>query len=146
MHKVTCHMERNVVKYNKLNELNNTTRDIILLQKRRVIMGEQKTHGLTTKEKMAYACGDFGGVLTFSLISSFLTMFYTDCLHIPLAQITILMFVARIWDAINDPLWGGFIDSRKPTKWGRFRPYVMWASIPLAVAAVLMFVKIPGGT
>lgn len=69
-------------------------------------MGEQKTHGLTTKEKMAYACGDFGGVLTFSLISSFLTMFYTDCLHIPLAQITILMFVARIWDAINDPLWG----------------------------------------
>ena len=109
-------------------------------------MGEQKTHGLTTKEKMAYACGDFGGVLTFSLISSFLTMFYTDCLHIPLAQITILMFVARIWDAINDPLWGGFIDSRKPTKWGRFRPYVMWASIPLAVAAVLMFVKIPGLT
>lgn len=109
-------------------------------------MGEQKTHGLTTKEKMAYACGDFGGVLTFSLISSFLTMFYTDCLHIPLAQITILMLVARIWDAINDPLWGGFIDSRKPTKWGRFRPYVMWASIPLAVAAVLMFVKIPGLT
>ncbi len=41
---------------------------------------------------------------------------------------------------------GGFIDSRKPTKWGRFRPYVMWASIPLAVAAVLMFVKIPGLT
>ena len=109
-------------------------------------MGEKQTHGLKTKEKMAYACGDFGGVLTFSLISSFLTMFYTDCLHIPLAQITILMLIARIWDAINDPLWGGFIDSRKPTKWGRFRPYVMWASIPLAVAAVLMFVKIPGLT
>ena len=80
-------------------------------------MGEKQTHGLKTKEKMAYACGDFGGVLTFSLISSFLTMFYTDCLHIPLAQITILMLIARIWDAINDPLWGGFIDSRKPTKW-----------------------------
>ena len=104
------------------------------------------TSGITTKEKIAYACGDFGGVLTFSLISSFLTMFYTDCLHIPLAQITILMLVARIWDAINDPIWGGFIDSRKPTKYGRFRPYVMWASIPLAVAAVLMFIKIPGLT
>ena len=37
-------------------------------------MGEKQTHGLKTKEKMAYACGDFGGVLTFSLISSFLTM------------------------------------------------------------------------
>lgn len=102
------------------------------------------THGITTKEKMAYACGDFGGVLTFSLISSFLTMFYTDCLHIPLAQITLLMLIARVWDAINDPLWGGFIDSRKPTKAGRFRPYVLGASIPLAIAAVLMFTKIPG--
>ncbi len=102
------------------------------------------TSGITTKEKMAYACGDFGGVLTFSLISSFLTMFYTDCLHIPLASITMLMLVARIWDAINDPMWGGFIDSRRPTKYGRFRPYVMGASIPLAISAVLMFVKIPG--
>ncbi len=109
-------------------------------------MEENKTSGISSKEKMAYACGDFGGVLTFSLISSFLTMFYTDCLQIPLAQITVLMLVARIWDAINDPLWGGFIDSRKPTKYGRFRPYVMWASIPLAIAAVLMFIKIPGLT
>lgn len=106
----------------------------------------KKTSGISAKEKMAYACGDFGGVLTFSLISSFLTMFYTDCLHIPLAQITILMLVARVWDAVNDPIWGGFIDSRKPTKYGRFRPYVMWASLPLAVAAVLLFVKIPGLT
>ncbi len=107
---------------------------------------ENATHGISTKEKMGYAFGDFGGVLTFSLISSFLTMFYTDCLHIPLAQITILMLVARIWDAINDPIWGGFIDSRKPTKHGRFRPYVLGASIPLAIAAVLMFAKIPGLT
>lgn len=104
------------------------------------------TRGITTREKMAYACGDFGGVLTFSLISSYLTLFYTNCLHIPLAQITILMLVARIWDAVNDPIWGGFIDSRKPTKYGRFRPYVFWASIPLAIAAVLMFLKIPGLT
>lgn len=105
-----------------------------------------KTSGITAKEKLAYACGDFGGVLTFSLVSSFLTMFYTDCLNIPLAQITVLMLVARIWDAINDPIWGGFIDSRKPTRYGRFRPYVMWASVPLAISAVLMFVKIPGLT
>lgn len=107
---------------------------------------KQTTSGITAREKMAYACGDFGGVLTFSLISSFLTMFYTDCLQIPLAQITILMLVARIWDAVNDPLWGGFLDSRKPTKHGRFRPYVLWASFPLALGAILLFVKIPGLT
>lgn len=95
-------------------------------------------------DKIGYALGDLGGILTFSLVSSFLQMFYTDSLHIPLASITVLMLAARIWDAINDPMWGGFIDSRKPTRFGRFRPYIMGASIPLAVAAVLMFTKIPG--
>lgn len=102
------------------------------------------THGITVKDKVGYALGDMGGLLTFGLISSFLNMFYTDVLHIPLAQITILMLVARIWDAVNDPLWGSFIDSRKPTKHGRFRPYILGASLPLAIAAVVMFTKIPG--
>ncbi len=102
------------------------------------------THGITVKDKIGYALGDMGGLLTFGLISSFLNMFYTDVLHIPLAQITILMLVARVWDAINDPLWGSFVDSRKPTKRGRFRPYILGASLPLAIAAVVMFTKIPG--
>ena len=88
--------------------------------------------------------GDMGGLLSFSLISAFLQMFYTDSLHIPLGKITVLMLVARIWDAINDPIWGAFIDSRKPTKYGRFRPYILWMSFPMAVASVLMFTKIPG--
>ena len=100
-----------------------------------------ETHGIKFKDKVGYALGDAGGLLTFSLIGSFLTVFYTDTLKIPLGQITVLMLVARIWDAINDPMWGAFIDSRKPTKWGRFRPYIFWFSIPLAVAAGLMFTK-----
>lgn len=104
------------------------------------------THGIKTKDKLGYALGDLAGLLTFSLVSSFLQMFYTDSLHIPLEKITILMLAARIWDAVNDPMWGGFIDSRKPTKHGRFRPYIMGAAIPLAVAGVLMFTKLPGLT
>ncbi|MCI9111893.1 MAG: MFS transporter [Eubacterium sp.] len=103
-----------------------------------------QTHGIKFKDKFGYALGDMGGVLTFSLISSFLNMFYTDVLGISAANITILMIVARVWDAINDPLWGSFIDSRKPTKFGRFRPYILWASLPMAVAAFIMFFKIPG--
>ncbi|MBR6392128.1 MAG: MFS transporter, partial [Eubacterium sp.] len=107
-------------------------------------MAEQSlTHGIKLKDKVGYALGDAGGLLTFSLIGSFLTVFYTDTLKIPLHQITILMLIARIWDAINDPMWGAFIDSRKPTKWGRFRPYIFWFSIPMAVAAGLMFTKLP---
>lgn len=102
------------------------------------------THGIKFKDKIGYAMGDMGGLLSFGLISAFLQMFYTDVLGIQAAKITVLMLVARIWDAINDPIWGAFVDSRKPTKWGRFRPYILWMSFPMAVGAVLMFTKIPG--
>jgi len=103
-------------------------------------------NGIKAKDKIGYALGDMAGLLTFSLVSSFLQMFYTDSLHIPLEKITVLMLAARVWDAINDPMWGGFIDSRKPTRHGRFRPYIMGAAVPLALAAVLMFTKLPGLT
>lgn len=104
----------------------------------------QQTHGIRAVDKIGYALGDLGGILTFSLVSSFLTMFYTDILGISTASITVLMLIARIWDAVNDPMWGAFIDSRKPTRYGRFRPYIFGASFPLAVGAFLMFLKIPG--
>ncbi|HPZ00721.1 MAG TPA: MFS transporter, partial [Clostridiales bacterium] len=106
--------------------------------------GHAETHGIGFKDKLGYAMGDMGGLLTFSLVSAFLNMFYTDILGISAASITVLMLVARIWDAVNDPLWGSFIDSRKPTRYGRFRPYILFGSIPLAIAAFFMFLKIPG--
>lgn len=102
------------------------------------------THGIKFKDKIGYAMGDMGGLLTFSLIGAFQNKFYTDVLHINPAKIVILILVARLWDAINDPIWGAFIDSRKPTRQGKFRPYIFWFSIPLAVSAVLMFTVIPG--
>lgn len=102
------------------------------------------THGIKFKDKLGYAMGDMGGLLTFALIGAFQNKFYTDVLHISPAKIAVLILVARLWDAINDPMWGAFIDSRKPTKNGRFRPYIFWFSIPLAVSAVLMFTVIPG--
>lgn len=102
------------------------------------------THGIKFKDKIGYAMGDMGGLLTFSLIGAFQNKFYTDVLHINPAKIVVLILVARLWDAINDPIWGAFIDSRKPTRYGRFRPYIFWFSIPLAVSAVLMFTVIPG--
>ncbi len=102
------------------------------------------THGIKFKEKLGYAMGDMGGLLTFSLIGAFQNKFYTDVLGISPAKIAVLILVARLWDAINDPMWGAFIDSRKPTKHGKFRPYILGFSIPLAVSAVLMFTVIPG--
>lgn len=107
---------------------------------------KQKTYGIKAIDKIGYAFGDMGGILTFSLVSSFLTMFYTDILHFTSTSIMMLMLVARIWDAVNDPIWGAFIDSRKPTRFGRFRPYILGASVPLALGAFMMFFKIPGLT
>lgn len=104
----------------------------------------KKTYGIKAVDKIGYALGDMGGILTFSLVSSFLTMFYTDILHFTSTSIMVLMLVARIWDAVNDPMWGAFIDSRKPTRFGRFRPYILGASVPLAIGAFVMFLKIPG--
>ena len=99
---------------------------------------------LPTRNYVGYAMGDMAGVITFGTIGSFLQMFYTDILHISLASITVLMMVARIWDAVNDPMCGSLIDAQKPTKYGRFRPYVFWFSFPLAIAFIFTFLKIPG--
>ncbi len=68
-------------------------------------MEQEKRQGrLPVKNYVGYAMGDMAGVLTFGTIGSFLQMFYTDVLHISLARITVLLMVARIWDAIDDPM------------------------------------------
>lgn len=102
------------------------------------------THGIKFKDKVGYALGDAAGLLTFSLIGAFQNKFYTDSLGIRPGYIVVLILVARIWDAINDPLWGAFIQSRKPNPKGQFRPWILGFSIPLAISAALMFLKIPG--
>ncbi len=104
------------------------------------------THGINLKDKIGYALGDTAGLLTFGLIGSFQNEFYTDVLRIDTKHIRRMVLIARLWDAINDPLWGSFIDSRKPTKHGRFRPYILGAAFPLAIAAVLMYLFIPNLT
>lgn len=107
-------------------------------------MEKTLTHGLKIKDYIGYALGDTAGVLSCALIGSFLQRYYTEILYIQPGKIVVLMLVARIWDAINDPIWGSFIDSRKPSKRGRFRPYILGASVPLAISVLLMYLKLPG--
>lgn len=106
----------------------------------------RKTYGIKFKDKLGYAMGDAACCLSFSLIGAYLQMFYTDVLYISAAKIAILFLVARIWDAINDPMWGAIIDRRPAGKNGKFRPYLRWLSVPLAIMSILMFTKIPGLT
>ncbi len=106
----------------------------------------EKTYGIKFKDKVGYALGDTGGCLTFAIIGSFLQIFYTNVLYIDPTKIMVLLVVARLWDAVNDPIWGAFVDSRKPGKKGKFLPYIRWGSLPLALAGILTFAKIPGLT
>lgn len=65
-------------------------------------------------------------------------IFYTDVFGIPMAAVSLLMLIARAWDAINDPIIGGLSD-RTRTRWGRYRPWVLLMSFPTAIITVLTF-------
>ena len=103
-----------------------------------------KTSGIKGKDKIGYALGDFGSCLLFGLVQSILQKYYTDVLQLSVVSIMIMMIIARIWDAINDPIWGRIIDRAPYHDDGRYRHWIKVFSIPVAVSAVLMFVKIPG--
>ncbi|NLZ65692.1 MAG: hypothetical protein GX906_04790, partial [Clostridiales bacterium] len=85
---------------------------------------------LSLKDQFGYTLGDLGCVLVFGLAGSLLQKFYTDILHLPINQIIILFLVARIWDGINDPLWGKIVDIAPSNKHGRYRPWIRNMAIP----------------
>jgi len=103
-----------------------------------------KASGLKNKDYLAYALGDTGCCLAFGLVTTLLQRYYTDVLLLHPLFIMLMFVVARIWDAVNDPIMGRICDSIKPSKWGRYRPWFLYGSIPLTISAILMFVKWPG--
>ena len=96
------------------------------------------------RDKFGYLLGDFGNDFFFLLTSTFLMVFYTDIFHISAATVGVLFMVARLWDAFADVAWGRFIDTRKTTKNGKFKPWILRMSFPLVFTGVLMFTTIPG--
>ena len=105
-----------------------------------------RTSGIGAKDKIGYAMGDFASVLVFGLVQSVLQKYYTDVLGISVVSIMVMFIVARIWDAINDPLWGRIIDGAPVWPDGRYRHWLKVFAVPVALSAILMFVKIPGLT
>lgn len=96
------------------------------------------------KDKFGYLFGDFGNDFFFALVGSFLMVYYTDVFHINPAAVGGLFLLARLWDAIADVSWGRFVDTRKASKHGKFKPWIYRMSFPLVISGVLMFVYIPG--
>lgn len=88
--------------------------------------------------KIAYGFGDVGCNFSWMFVSNFLMIFYTDVFGISMAAVSALMLFSRFWDAINDPIIGGLTDKTK-SRWGRYRPWLLFASPVTAVILVLTF-------
>ena len=103
-----------------------------------------RTSGIRARDKIGYAMGDLASCLVFGLTQSVLNKYYTDVLEISVLSVMIMTIIARIWDAINDPIWGRIIDGAKPRKDGRYRHWIKVFAVPVALAAVLMFADVRG--
>ncbi len=90
------------------------------------------------KEKIGFGLGDTASNLFFQTFMLFLLYFYTDVFGIPAAVAGTMFLVTRIWDSVNDPLMGVIAD-RTNTKWGKFRPYLLWMAVPFGIIGVLTF-------
>lgn len=90
------------------------------------------------REKLGYGVGDFGFNLYWTTIASFLAAFYTDVFGLSAAAAGTMLFTTRIVDAITDPVMGAIAD-RTRTRFGKFRPYLLFAGLPMTGAAVLTF-------
>jgi GPH family glycoside/pentoside/hexuronide:cation symporter len=99
---------------------------------------EQVIQKLRLKEKIGYGFGDLASCLFWSTIMSQLLFFYTDVFGLTGRAAGIMFFVSRILDAVFDVVIGMTADRTK-SRWGKFRPYLLWGAIPLAVSAVLTF-------
>lgn len=95
--------------------------------------------------KIGYGFGELGSQCSWTLISSYLTVFYTDVVGLTPAIISAIMLIARIWDAVNDPMFGVLAENTR-SRWGRFRPYILWGAPILALFNCLTFLNldIPG--
>ncbi|MCM3022317.1 MFS transporter [Bacillus ginsengihumi] len=105
---------------------------------KKVDVNEQKTSKLPIKRVLAYASTDTGGNLLYCTLTSFIMYFYTDVFGISIASAGLILLVARIFDALDAPVWGLVIDHTR-TKWGKSRPYWLWLSVPFGLMVFLSF-------
>ena len=103
------------------------------------------TKPLGLPEKLAYGCGDFASCLYWRTFMVYLPFFYTDIFGISAAALATMLLVSRIWDGVNDPIIGMWAD-RTETRWGKFRPFILFGAVPFAVLGVLTFTTPDLGT
>lgn len=96
------------------------------------------TEKVTLKEKVGYGLGDAASSMFWKLFGMYLMFFYTDIFGIEAAVVGTMFLVTRIWDSLFDPIVG-VVSDRTESKWGKFRPYLLWVAVPFGVLGVLTF-------
>lgn len=92
----------------------------------------------TLKEKIGYGFGDMSSSMFWKIFSYYLPIFYSDIFGLSLVDAGVLMLVTRIWDAVSDPMMG-IIADRTKTRWGKYRPYLLWMAAPFSICGILLF-------
>ncbi len=91
------------------------------------------------KEAAGYTIAEAGNMFNLTYISSYLKIFMTDVLKIAPAKAGLMFILTRLWDCINDPIWGAMVAKKPPVKDGKFRPYLKWVALPLGLSTILCF-------
>lgn len=96
------------------------------------------TGRLRWRERVAYATGSLGNNVAYGLMTTYLLVFYTDVFALPAATVGTIFLLARVWDAADDPVVGHLVDNTR-SRWGRFRPYLLFGPGAMGVVLVAVF-------
>ena len=89
-------------------------------------------------EKITYSSGILGQNLIYNMMAMYIIFYFTDILLIPASIASVIIIIASLWDAINDPIMGMIADNTR-TKWGKFRPYLLFGSFLIGIITILCF-------
>ncbi|HRF69095.1 MAG TPA: MFS transporter [Muribaculum sp.] len=90
------------------------------------------------REKIGYGFGDMASSMFWKVFSYYLPFFYANVFGLSLIDTGVLLLVTRIWDAVSDPMMGAVADRTK-TRWGKYRPYLLWVAAPFSICGILLF-------
>ncbi|MDR2682740.1 MAG: MFS transporter [Dysgonamonadaceae bacterium] len=96
------------------------------------------TQNIRLKELVGYGFGDMASSMFWKLFGAYLMIFYTDVFGLPAAAVGTMFLITRVWDSFFDPVVGVVAD-RTHTRWGKFRPYLLFLAVPFAIIGVLTF-------
>ena len=90
------------------------------------------------REKIGYGLGDMSSSMFWKIFSYYLPIFYSDVFGLHPSDAAMLLLITKLYDAVSDPVMG-LIADRTRTRWGRYRPWLLWVALPFALVGILSF-------